>query len=66
MQPLTTWYEYRNHSTKTKLKICFTFFLINKKKLAFMEKILFKLPWKYNYTAKNPCFLYLNKNRLTP
>ena len=44
MQPLTTWYEYRNHSTKTKLKICFTFFLINKKRLAFMEKILFKLP----------------------
>ena len=39
MQPLTTWYEYRNHFTKTKLKICFTFFFINKKRLAFMEKI---------------------------
>lgn len=39
MQPLTTLYKYMSHSTKTKLKICFTIFLINKKISAFVEKL---------------------------
>ena len=39
MQPLTTLYQYMSHSTKTKLKICFTIFLINKKRFAFVKKI---------------------------
>ena len=39
MQPLTTFYKYMIYSTKIKLKICFILFLINKKRLAFVEKI---------------------------
>jgi hypothetical protein len=39
MQPLTTLLKNKSSSTKTKLKICFIIFLINKKKFAFMEKI---------------------------
>ena len=50
MQPLTTLYKYMSHSTKTKWKIWFTIFLINKKIFAFVEKI-FNLDWRKSITT---------------
>ena len=57
MQPLTTLYKYMSHSTKTKLKICFTIFLINKKIFAFVEKIL-NLDWRKSITTRPKMYVF--------